>query len=91
LERVAAGSEIYVVDRDDHPDLTDLHEDFWLFDDEIAVRMIYDDEGNFLYPERIDDIEPCCEVRDTALHHAELLTDYLTRKGFTPETLRITR
>ncbi len=89
LESVAVGSEVYVVDRDDHADLADLHEDFWLFDDEIAVRMIYDDEGHFLYPELIDDIERYREIRDTALRHSERLADYLARKNLTPETLRI--
>jgi hypothetical protein len=71
LDSVAVASEIYVVDRDTHPDLADLHEDFWLFDDEIGVRMFYDDEGNFLYPEPIDDIELDREMRDIALRHAE--------------------
>ncbi|MGH3720804.1 MAG: DUF6879 family protein [Pseudonocardiaceae bacterium] len=89
IDGVAAGSEIYVVDRDDHPDLAALHEDFWLYDDEIAVRMIYDDGGHFLHPELIDDIEPYCQMRDTALRHAEPLTDYLARKNLNPETLRM--
>lgn len=90
MEGVAVGNEIYVADRDTHPDLADLHEDFWIFDDEIGVRMIYDDEGRFLYPELVDDIEPYRELRDTSLRHAEPLTDYLARKGLTPETLRMT-
>ncbi len=88
LEGVAVGNEIYVADRDSHPELTELHEDFWLYDDKIAVRMIYDDEGRFLYPARIDDTEPYREIRDTALRHAEPLTDYLARKNLTPENLR---
>lgn len=90
LDSVAVGSEVYVADRDTHPDLAELHEDFWLYDDEIGVRMFYDDEGHFLYPELIDDLEPYREMRDTALAHAESLTDYLARKGLTPETLRMT-
>lgn len=90
LDSVAVGSEVYVADRDIHPDLAELHEDFWLYDDEIGVRMFYDDEGHFLYPELIDDLEPYREMRDTALAHAESLTDYLARKGLTPETLRMT-
>lgn len=90
LDSAAVGSEIYVVDRDDHPDLADLREDFWLYDDEIAVRMIYDDEGHFLCPELIDDTDPYREMRDTSLRHSEPLTSYLTRKGLTPETLRMT-
>ncbi|MGH3872164.1 MAG: DUF6879 family protein [Pseudonocardiaceae bacterium] len=84
------GSEIYVVDRDAHSDLADLHDDFWIFDDEIGVRMFYDDEGHFRYPELIDDLGHYRKVRDTALRHAEPLTDYLARKGLTPETLRMT-
>lgn len=87
LDAVAACSEIYVVDRDDHPELADLHEDFWLYDDEVAVRMIYDDDGHFPHPELIDDIDPYREMRDTTLRHSEPLTDYLARKNLTPETL----
>jgi hypothetical protein len=90
LDSVAVGSEIYVVDRDDHPNLADLHEDFWLYDDEIAVRMIYDDEGHFLYPELIENIEPYREMRDTALRHSQPLTNYLARKNLTRDTLRMT-
>lgn len=90
LEGVAVGNEIYVADRDAHPDLADLHEDFWIFDDEIGVRMFYDDEGHFLYPELIDDLEPYRELRDTSLRHAEPLTDYLARKNLSSEALRMT-
>ena len=89
LDGVAVGSEISVVDRDTHPVLSELHEDFWLYDDEIGVRMFYDGEGHFLYPELIDDLEPYRRMRDTALRHAEPLTDYLARKGLTRETLRM--
>jgi len=89
LDSVAVGAEVYVVDRDDHPVLADLHEDFWLFDDEIAVRMIYDDEGHFLHLELIDDIDHYREIRDITLRHSEPLHDYLERKDLTPETLRI--
>lgn len=90
LANQAAGEEIYVVDRNTHADLKPLHEDFWLYDDEIAIRMIYDDEGHFLYPEPIDNIEPYRELRDTSVRHSEPLTDYLVRKGLTSETLRMT-
>ncbi|MGH3854249.1 MAG: DUF6879 family protein [Pseudonocardiaceae bacterium] len=90
LEGVAVGNEIYVADRDSHPDLIELHEDFWLVDDKISVRMVYDDEGHFRYPELVDDIESYIQVRDTALRHAEPLTDYLARKNLTPEALRMT-
>lgn len=35
MEGVAVGNEIYIADRDAHPDVADLHEDFWIFDDEV--------------------------------------------------------
>ncbi|MGQ0772833.1 MAG: DUF6879 family protein [Pseudonocardiales bacterium] len=90
LDSVAVGSEVYVVDRDTHPDLAELHEDFWPYEDEIAVRMIYGDEGHFLHPELIHDVEPYREMRDTALRHGEPLTDYLAPKNLTTLTLRVT-
>jgi hypothetical protein len=90
LDSVVVGSEVYVVDRDIHPDLAELHEDFWLYDDEIGVRMFYDEEGHFLHPEPVDDIERYREMRDTAMRHAEPLNDYLARKNLTPERLRMT-
>lgn len=87
----AVGQEIYLVDRDDDAALADLHEDFWLYDDEIAVRMVYDDDGRFLRPERVEDIEPYREMRDITLRHAEPLNDYFARNNLTAETLRMTR
>ncbi|MGQ0772832.1 MAG: DUF6879 family protein [Pseudonocardiales bacterium] len=90
LANQAAGEEIYVVDRDTYADLESLHEDFWLYDDEIAVRMVYDDEGHFLYPAPVDEIERYREMRDTAMRYAEPLNNYLARKNLTPETLRMT-
>lgn len=91
LDSVAVGSEIYVADRDIDPSLSELREDFWLYDDEIAVRMIYDNEGHFLYPELAEDVEPYRKMRDTALYHSEPLTNYLARKNLTRETLRMIR
>lgn len=78
-----AGQETYVVDRSTHDDLEPLREDFWLYDDEIAVRMVYDEVGHFLYPEPIDDIAPYRQMRDTATRHGEPLRDYLIRKNIT--------
>ncbi|MGI8798800.1 MAG: DUF6879 family protein [Pseudonocardia sp.] len=90
LDSVAVGSEVYVVDRDAHADLADLHEDFWIFDDEIAVRMYYDGEGRFLHPELIEDIEPYRELRDMTMSRSEPVTEYLARNGLTRESLRMT-
>lgn len=77
----SAGEEIYLADRAAHPDLQDLREDFWLVDNQIAVRMLYDDEGRFLRPELADDVAPCLAMRATALHNAETLDEYVVRRG----------
>lgn len=76
----AAGEEIYLADRDAHADLQRLREDFWLIDDTIAVRMIYDDEGHFLRPERAAEPDGYREMRETALRHAVSLDTYLARR-----------
>lgn len=73
----AAGEDIYLADRGSHPDLVDLHTDFWLFDSETAVVMHYDDDGHFLHPELVDDARPYVGMRATALRHAVPLDGYL--------------
>ncbi|MEO7194879.1 MAG: DUF6879 family protein [Pseudonocardiaceae bacterium] len=88
LANQAAGEEIYIVDRDRHSDLESLHEDFWLYDDEIAVRMAYDNDGHFLRPERANAIEGYRLMRDTAMRYAEPLNNYFSRKNLTQENLR---
>jgi hypothetical protein len=76
-DNAAAGEEIFVADRAWHADLADLHEDFWLYDSEVAVRMVYDDEGHFLHPEQRDDVQRYLDIRDLAHSHAIPLLDYL--------------
>lgn len=73
----AAGEGIHVADRAWSPELDDLHEDFWLFDDEIAIRMVYDDEGHFIRPEEIGDLQRYREIRDRTLRHTIELNEYL--------------
>lgn len=58
-----AGEEVFIANRAWHPDLANLHEDFWLYDHSMVVRMIYDDEGHLLHPERGDDLPRYLEVR----------------------------
>lgn len=90
LDSVAVGNDIRVADRDTHPDLAGMHEDFWMYDDETVVRMFYDDEGRFLYPELAEDIEPYRALRDTAMRHSEPLLDYMARTGLSEDALRMT-
>lgn len=76
----AAGQETFVADRAEHSELAEMHEEFWLYDDEIAVRMVYDDEGHFLRPEKAADIDACRAMRDIALRCSEPLESYLARR-----------
>jgi len=74
----ALGQETFVADRAWHADLTDLHEDFWIFDS-TAIRMVYDEEGHFLYPVQCDDIQQYLDIRDRALQHAIRAADYIRK------------
>jgi len=78
-ESQAVGQQTYIADRRDHAQLADMHEDFWLMDDEIVVRMVYDDEGHFLRPEPVDDASAYVRMKDVSMACAEPLDDYLTR------------
>lgn len=42
------GSESFLVDRDAHPELASLTEDFWMFDEEIVAVMNYDEGEAFV-------------------------------------------
>lgn len=73
-----AGEDIYVADRAWSAELEDVREDFWLFDHETVVRMIYDDEGHFLRPELAAKASRYLVMRSVAVRHALPLTDFLT-------------
>lgn len=79
-ESQAVGQETLVADRAEHLELADMHEDYWLFDDEIVARMVYDEEGHFIRPERITDTAKYLEMRETAMKCAEPLERYLARR-----------
>jgi hypothetical protein len=76
----AAGEDIYVADRASNPDLRDLREDFWLIDDTVVVRMVYDQEGYFIRPELVDEVEPYLHMQSRALGHAVELEQYLRER-----------
>lgn len=42
------GEETFMVDRDVHPDLATLTEDFWMFDEEVVTVMNYDEQEAFI-------------------------------------------
>lgn len=74
---VAAGEDVYLADRSEHPDLAALTEDFWLFDDQTAVVMQYGADGRFLGPSVPDDVAAYRARRDLALAHAAPFDDWL--------------
>jgi len=75
-DNVAAGEEVYVVDRDAHPDHAALIEDFWLFDNDTATVMRYDDDGRPLDPAP-GDARDHRDRRETALAHALPLVEWI--------------
>jgi hypothetical protein len=75
----AAGEDIFVADRAWHGDLASLNEDFWIFDHEVVVRMIYDEEGRFIRPElaAAADLARCLDIRAVAVRHSISIAAYL--------------
>jgi hypothetical protein len=76
---VAAGEDIFVADRAWHRELTDLREDFWIFDHQIVVRMIYDQDGHFLRPELVSrsEVSRYLDLRAVAVRHSISVAVYL--------------
>lgn len=85
VESAAVGEQIRIVDLDQHPELSQLGPDFWLFDagkpDEFAIVMYYDDAGSLTGYERISDVDWCRDQRDRALAASVSLANYLARGG----------
>jgi hypothetical protein len=77
-ENVAAGEDVFVLDRawlapvDEHW----AHQDFWLFDDDIAVLQHFSSTGKFLGVERASDPAPYCEIHRRAMSLAVPLDEY---------------
>jgi hypothetical protein len=73
-----AGEDVFVANRAWSSELADLREDFWIFDDQTIIRMIYDDAGHFLRPELATDTARYLGIRSIAVRHAAALADFLT-------------
>lgn len=72
------GSEVFMVDRDTHPDLATLTEDFWMIDERLVAIMQYDDDYRPLEPaESTEPVERYVAQRDLALKHAVPLHDWV--------------
>jgi hypothetical protein len=79
---MAAGMETYIADRDRHPDLAGLTEDFWMFDEQHVAVMRYDPEGRPLTPEPGEDPAKYLAWRDRAMAHASPLDAWLRENGY---------
>jgi len=64
---IPAGEQVRVVDAHRHADLA-RGEDFWLLDDRVGVRLIYDDAGQLIRLERMTtgEVDTARSVRDAA-------------------------
>lgn len=75
-----AGEEIYILDlaeRDKPDGLVD--DDFWLVDDEHAIRMYYAEDGQFLGAEPVHNLETYQRARDAAMATAEPFANWWAR------------
>jgi hypothetical protein len=72
---VAAGEDIRIIEGELPPDMP--REDYWLFDDDLAVVLEYDDQGRFVRPVMVEEI-PHRYRRGAliALTHAERFESY---------------
>lgn len=60
-----------MVDRDAHPDLDTLTEDFWMFDERRVAVMRYDEHERFVGTEDpVDPIETYVARRDLVMRYA---------------------
>jgi hypothetical protein len=87
VESQAAGEQIWIVDRTTDEALTELGEDFWLFDgdspDAYVVLMHYDDAGRFVgfdHTTAPDVLDRCRRERDLVRRHAVELNIYLAER-----------
>lgn len=80
---VEAGEDVRILPRSAAARLDLPARDYWLFDDREAAVMAYDDEGNWLHADLVDDrdtIADLCRARDRALQQAIPLAAYTTQR-----------
>jgi hypothetical protein len=75
-DNVAAGERVWIAVRDEASQLPELDHDFWLFDDDQAFLMQYDEDGRFLGAERAQDPARYRTLRDRARAAAVPLSQY---------------
>lgn len=72
---VEAGEDYRILDLSDS-ELDVPRQDYWLFDDEKAVLLNFNDDGTLQGRELADDVEPYLKWRDIALAEAVPFGDY---------------
>ncbi len=84
VESQAAGEEIRLADRGEHPELTTLGPDSWVFDagtgQASGVLLHFDDTGHLLDIDAVHDTADVAELerqREVALAHSVSLAEYL--------------
>ncbi|MGH7882536.1 MAG: DUF6879 family protein [Candidatus Dormibacteraceae bacterium] len=85
-DTIAVGFDTRIVDVGDHPELSSVNEDFWLFDVETEaptlVLMRYDSSGHYIGAEVSDNREAlarCRAQRDLALAVSDPALEYMRR------------
>ena len=81
LENVQVGEDVRIIDRTWLDGSWATAPDVWLFDDQLAFRQHYDDEGVYLGFERVD-ADPARQMRDLLATHAVPLSKFhLVNRG----------
>jgi hypothetical protein len=79
-ENQAAGEDVRIADRSEHPELAQLDRDFWLMDEDLVLLMDYDPDGQFraMTPTRDPAVlARCLRQRDLAVARSVPLVEYL--------------
>ncbi|RJQ74177.1 hypothetical protein D5S17_23185 [Pseudonocardiaceae bacterium YIM PH 21723] len=78
-ENVSVGEDVRIVDRTWLDGSWSAAPDVWLFDDRIAFRQLYSDEGHYLGAEEVD-AEPVREIRRLLASYSVPLAEYSLTK-----------
>jgi len=75
---IKAGDKVFLLKKEEFKKLnSDINFDFWLFDDEIVLKMNYDSSGKFLGFEVLNtNIEPFIKLKNNLLKIAKSFEDY---------------
>lgn len=74
-DNVALGEDVRILDRQRLDPSWDAAPDVWLFDDQVAFRMLYGDRGTFLGVEEVDSV-PFVHVRNAVMPLSVPIQDY---------------